>query len=63
MDNMQRHADSAVQFAPFAALKEYYECVKLHERITEPRKELGEDEAEELPNTLNKLRAWITVRI
>ena len=43
--NTQRHADRAVQFAPFAALKGYYECVKLQERITEPRKELSEDEA------------------
>ena len=48
--NIQRHADRAVQFAPFAALKGYYECVKLQERITEPRKE-------------NKLRAGITVKI
>lgn len=61
--DMQRHADRAVQFAPFAALKGYYECVKLQERIIEPRKELSEDEAEELSNTLNKLRAGITVKI
>ena len=46
--NLQRHADRAVQFAPFAALKGYYECVRMQERITEAKKELGEDEAEQL---------------
>ena len=48
----QRHADRAMQFAPFAALKGYYECVRMQERITEPKKELSEDEAEALSSTL-----------
>ena len=48
-NNVQRHADRAMQFAPFAALKGYYESIRLQERITEPRKELSEDEAESLP--------------
>ena len=43
--NVQRHADRAMQFAPFAALKGYYEDVRIQERITEPRKELSGDEA------------------
>ena len=57
MDNVktQRHADRAMQFAPFAALKGYYECVKMQERITEPKKELSEDEAEIISNTLNQI--------
>ncbi len=59
----QRHADRAMQFAPFAALKGYYECVRMQERITEPRKELSEDEAEAISNTLNKLRVGTTVKI
>ena len=65
MDNVktQRHADRAMQFAPFAALKGYYECVRMQERITEPKKELSEDEAEAVSNTLNKLRVGITVKI
>lgn len=65
MDNMnvQRHADRAMQFAPFAALKGYYEAVRIQERITEPRKELSEDEAEVISNTLNKLRVRTTVKI
>ena len=61
--NIQRHADRAVQFAPFAALKGYYECVRMQERITEPKKEIGEDEAEEISSTLSKLRVGITVKI
>ena len=52
-----------MQFAPFAALKGYYEAVWIQERITEPRKELCEDEAEAISNTLNKLRVGTTVRI
>lgn len=61
--NIRRHADRAMQFAPFAALKGYYECVRMQERITEPKKELSEDEAETISNTLNKLRVGITVKI
>ena len=61
--NVQRHADRAMQFAPFAALKGYYEAVRIQERITEPRKELSEDEAEAISNTLNKLRVGTTVKI
>lgn len=59
----QRHADRAMQFAPFAALKGYYECVRMQERITEPKKELSEDEAEALASTLNKLKVGTTVKI
>ncbi len=59
----QRHADRAMQFAPFAALKGYYESVREQERITEPKRELSEDEAEEVSNTLNKLTLGTTVKI
>ncbi len=61
--NIQRHADRAMTFAPFAALKGYYEAVRIQERITEPRKELSEDEAEAISNTLNKLQVGTTVKI
>lgn len=61
--NVQRHADRAMQFAPFAALKGYYEAVRIQERITEAKKELSEDEAEAISNTLNKLRVCTTVKI
>ena len=59
----QRHADRAMQFAPFAALKGYYESVREQERITEPKRELSEDEAEDVSNTLNKLTIGTTVKI
>ena len=52
-----------MQFAPFAALKGYYESIRLQERITEPRKELSEDEAEAISSTLNKLKVGTTVKI
>ena len=29
-NNVQRHADRAMQFAPFAALKGYYESIAFH---------------------------------
>ena len=35
----------------------------MQERITETKKELGEDEAEGIYSTLNKLRVGITVKI
>ena len=59
----QKHADRAMQFAPFAALKGYYESVREQERITEPKRELSEDEAEDVSNTLNKLTIGTTVKI
>ena len=48
MANIQnrRILDRAMQFAPFAALKGYYETVRMQERITQPKKELGDDAAE-----------------
>jgi len=49
----RRIPDRAMQFAPFAALKGYYESIRKQERITEPRKLLSEDEAETISNTLN----------
>ena len=61
--NIKRHADRAMQFAQFAALKGYYEAVRIQERITEPKKELREDEAEVISNTLNKLCVGTTVKI
>ena len=41
----------------------YYESIRLQERITEPRKELSEDEAEAISSTLNKLKVGTTVKI
>ena len=55
--------DRAMQFAPFAALKGYYETVRMQERITQPRKELSEDDSEIISNTLNNLSVGMAVRV
>ena len=65
MANIQNHRipDRAMQFAPFAALKGYYETIRKQERITQPKKELGDDAAELISSTLNNLRTGITVKV
>ena len=65
MANIQnrRIPDRAMQFAPFAALKGYYETVRKQERITQPKKELGDEEAKNISDTLNALRVGMTVKI
>ncbi len=52
-----------MQIAPFTALKGFYETVRIQGRINESRKKLGEDEAEAISNTLNRLRVGTTVKI
>lgn len=59
----RRIPDRAMQFAPFAALKGYYETVRKQERITQPKKELGDEEAKIISDTLNTLRVGMTVKI
>ncbi|WP_295093337.1 hypothetical protein [Ruminococcus sp.] len=59
----RRLPDRAMQFAPFAALKGYYETVRKQERITQPKKELGDEEAKIISDTLNTLRVGMTVKI
>ncbi len=65
MANIPNHRipDRAMQFAPFAALKGYYETVKKQERITQPKIELGEEDATAISNTLNNLNVGISVKI
>lgn len=65
MANIQnrRIPDRAMQFAPFAALKGYYESIRKQERLTEPRKELSEDEAVSVSNILTKLKTGTTESI
>jgi len=65
MANIQnrRIPDRAMQFAPFAALKGYYETVRKQERITQPKKEIGDEAAELISNTLNNIRIGITVKV
>lgn len=44
--------DRAKQFMPFASLKGYYDMTRRREHISEPRRELSEDDAEELNRKL-----------
>lgn len=48
-------SDRAAQFSPFAALVGYDDEVAETARLTDDRKELTEDEADELDNNLNRL--------
>lgn len=65
MDNnsVRKVPDRAIQFAPFSALKGYYEYVKAQERIIQPRKELSEDDSEIIFNIINKLSIGMTIKI
>ena len=65
MANIQnrRIPDRAMQFAPFAALKGYYESIRNQERITQPKKELSDNDSELISNTLNKLKTGVNVKI
>lgn len=59
----RRHADRAAQFMPFAALTGYYDLVRERERVTEPRHELTEEEAEQLSRRISGLRRGELVRV
>ena len=55
-------SDRAAQFAPFAALVGYEEAIDETARLTEERRELGEDERERLDRRLRILCAKIDER-
>lgn len=65
MANISNHKvpDRAMQFAPFAALKGYYESVRKQERITQPKKELCDDDAKALSVKLNSISVGMSVII
>ena len=56
-------ASRAAQFMPFAALTGYYDLVREQERITEPRHELTEEEAEALSRAIMQVRRGDLVRL
>lgn len=60
---MGKSVDRAGQFMPFASLKGYYEQLGEREHIKEPRRELSDDEAEELNSVLCGFSVGDTVRI
>ena len=61
--NGQPRASRAAQFMPFAALTGYYELARQQERITEPRHELTEEEADALSRTMAQVRRGDLVRV
>ncbi|MGN1341106.1 MAG: YolD-like family protein [Oscillospiraceae bacterium] len=58
-----KKGDRAVQFMPFASLKGYYDQIREQERLREPRRELSEDEAEELSAALNRVERGTMLRV
>jgi len=54
-------ADRAKQFMPFATLRGYYDIIRRCERVPEPRRELSEEESDELSRRLAQLRRGMMV--
>ena len=63
MANARGMADRAKQFMPFASLKGYYDLIREQERRREPKRELSEDEAEELSAALGGFSRGALVRV
>lgn len=59
----RRHADRAAQFMPFAALTGYYDLVRAKERVREPRRDPGEEDAERISGELLSTRRGQLVRV
>ena len=59
----RRHADRARQFMPFASLRGYYDFIREQERVKEPRRELSEDDAQELSDVLGKTARGVMLRV
>lgn len=55
--------ERAVQFAPFAALHGYSDATEERRRITEPKRELSEDEEAELSDRLCALRRRMVITV
>lgn len=58
-----RKANRARQFMPFASLRGYYDLIRQQERVREPRRELSDDQAEELSAVLAGFRRGDMVRV
>ena len=56
-------ASRASQFMPFAALTGYYELARRQERISEPKHELTDEEAEALSRTAAQVKRGDLVRV
>lgn len=58
-----RHAERAAQFMPFAALTGYYDLVRRRERVREPRRDPGEEDAARISSELARTRRGQLVRV
>lgn len=59
----EQHADRAKQFLPFAALTGLEDVLAARRSISEPRRELAEDEAAALSRKLGDIAKGDTVRV
>ena len=62
-DPPRGRADRAAQFMPFAALTGYYDLVRERERVSEPRREPSEEEAERISGELAGVHRGQLVRV
>lgn len=60
---MVNRQDRARQFMPFASLKGYFDRIREQQRITEPKKELSDSEAEYLSYKLNQLQKGQMIKV
>lgn len=56
-------SDRARQFLPFAALRGYYDLIAERERVTEPKRELSEEDAAQLSAKLLQVRKGMMVKV
>lgn len=55
--------DRAVQFAPFASLRGYYDLVDQQEKFTQPRRELSEEETAKINAVLTVIKKGDMLRV
>lgn len=56
-------SDRAKQFMPFAALRGYYDLILEKEKFKEPRRELSEEQVEEISRVLRELECGKIVQV
>ena len=62
MEKMSR-SDRAKQFLPFNSLRGYYDLIREKEKIITPKRELSDDDLEELSNKLRSINKNMIVKI
>ena len=55
--------DRAKQFLPFNSLKGYYDVIREKEKEITPKRELSDNDLEELSNKLNKIEKSMMVKL